>query len=290
MPSIRPIKLLVAFAVIVAGGAARMSLERDFSRDLLERRLVEEPLNLSLREQVGQSAFIALLGGFRSLVASFVELESLTAREEGDWAKVEAAYALCTQLQPREYHYWDFRAQASFPEAYEDFYYRDHVKGAIDGWLQQKYVDRSIEVQKEGLRHLPEESRLMWAIARTCQDFPRNKKASYEEAAYWFKKSYDTNPKRWYLRNSWIYCLARDRQNPERVMEAWPLLLDMYNSGEPPQGERTPTGSYLLAKIFPFVKARKPAVELPPDLALIAGQRIREYEGRGQKRNQSPKN
>lgn len=278
MPSIRPVKLVIAAAILVAGGALRLPLERDFSNDLRQRQLAEEPLNLSLREQLGQSAFIALLGGFRSLVASYVELGHLTARQEGDWAKVEAAYALCTQLQPREYHYWDFRAQAFFPEAYEEFYYRDHAKGAIDEWLQQQYVDRSLEVQKEGLRHLPGESRLMWAIARTCQDFPRNKKANHAEAAYWFKKSYDANPRRWYLRNSWIYCLARDKENPEHRLQAWPLLLDMYNSGEPPQGDRTPTGTYLLAKLFPYVKARKPEVKLPPDLVPKAEQRIREYE------------
>ncbi|MES2707561.1 MAG: hypothetical protein V4726_13270 [Verrucomicrobiota bacterium] len=284
MPSVRPVKILLAAAILTAGGALRMPLEKNFSAELSARHLAEEPLKLSLREQLGQSVFIAVLGGFRSLVASVVELENLTAWQQGNWAKVEAAYRLCCQLQPREYHYWDFQAEANFPEAYEEFGYRDRVRSDVESWEKQKYVDRSVAVRKEALRYLPNESRLMWKLATTAQD-PRNRNFSNEEAAYWFKRAYEAYPRRRFLWWAHVYCIARI---PGRELEAWPMLLDMYNSGPQLNSERTATGTFLLVKIFPAVKKLKPDAELPPEVAAKAMGILQDMENKRRNPNPNP--
>lgn len=285
MPSVRPVKILLAAVILAAGGAMRMPVEREFSAELLSSHLAEEPLKLSLREQLGQSVFIAVLGGFRSLVASVVELENLTAWQQGNWEKVEAAYKLCCQLQPRAYHYWDFQAEANFPEAYEDFAYRDRVRSDVDPWLKQKYVDRSMAVRKEALRYLPEEPRLMWKLATTAEDFRRNRRASYTEAAGWYKRAFEAAPHRRFYWRSYVYCIAR---SPGHELEAWPLLLDMYNSGTATDKDRTPTGTVLLYRLFPVIKAMKPDAALPPGAAEEAIKLLQDMELRRPKRNPAP--
>lgn len=283
MFSIRPVKILLAVAVLVAGGAARLPLERRFSAELRTKNLAEEPLQLTLREQVGQSVFIAVLGGFRSLVASMIEVENLTAWQQGNWAKVEAAYKLCSQLQPREFHYWDFQAEASFVEAYEDMYYRDRVRTDIDPWLRQTFVDRAVAVRKESLRYLPKEARMFDKLGKIAEDFRRNRKASNEEAAYWYLKAFEARPR---SRQYWrfhVYCIARI---VGRELEAWPMLLDMYNSGE--ANDRTPTGTFLLVKLFPYYKALKPDAELPPEVAERASAILHEMDVKRRRNNPNP--
>lgn len=284
MFSVRPVKVLLAAVILTAGGALRLPLERAFSADMRAKHLAEEPLNLTLREELGQSVFIAVLGGFRSLMASAIELENLTAWQQGNWAKVEAAYKLCSQLQPREFHYWDFQAEASFPEAYEDKLYRDQLRTAVDPWERQQYVERAMEVRKEALRYLPDEARLMWKLGYISED-RRNKRASNEEAAYWYKRAYEASPKRRFLWRFHVYCIARI---PGRELEAWPLLLDMYNSGPEPDKDRTPTGTFLLVKIFPYVKARKPDAELPPEVAAHAAEILQDMENKRRRAAPNP--
>ena len=72
--TIRWKKIALAFAVIVAGGAARLPVEQRHMESLRAQNLQERPLGLSLRDDLGQSLFIATLGGFRSPVASIMEL------------------------------------------------------------------------------------------------------------------------------------------------------------------------------------------------------------------------
>lgn len=283
MLSIRPVKILLALAVLAGGGLARLPLESRFSAELRAKNLAEEPLKLTLREQLGQSVFIAVLGGFRSFVASMIELENLTAWQQGNWEKVEAAYKLCAQLQPREYHYWDFQAEASFVEAYEDMRYRDRVRTEVDPWLRQNYVDRAIAVRKEALRYLPSESRLYGKLGMIAEDFQRNRKASNEEAAYWYLKAFEARPRSRFYWRFHVYCIARIQG---RELEAWPLLLDMYNSGD--EVDRTNTGTFLLVKIFPYVKALKPDAELPKEVAEKAASILQEMEAKRRRNNPNP--
>lgn len=68
--SIRWKSLLLALALIAAVGAIRLPLEQRYTENMRREQLLETPLNLSMRDELGQTFFIAVLGGFRSVVAS----------------------------------------------------------------------------------------------------------------------------------------------------------------------------------------------------------------------------
>lgn len=264
MNAVRPRKWLYAALILLAGGAARLPLEQAFSRDLKTRGLAEERLNLSLRDELGQSFFIAVLGGFRSIVASVIELQSIEPWQKQNYARVDAAYALCTRLQPREFHYWDFRAWMSAYNAFDYYKYQDMTRPGLQPWIRQNLVDHAMEVLKEGMVHIPDDYRLPRALAMLMQDFEKNQHADYYEASQWFYKAWQLRPRHRFLWRFYIYNLAKA---PGHEAEAWPLLLEMYNTGPAPTSDRTPTGITLLAALYPKVKAIQPDAALPPEVA-----------------------
>jgi len=267
MSAVRPLKWLYAFLILVAGGLIRLPLERAFSKELQERQLAEERLNLSLRDELGQSFFIAVLGGFRSLVASMIEIKNLDAWQQQNWAKVDASYAICTRLQPREYHYWDFRSWMSASNAFDYYRFEDQTRPGLQPWIRQNLIDHGIEVLVEGTRHLPKDYRLRRGIAILMADFDKNRDASFEEASAWYYKAWQLRPRLRYLWRNYVYNLARA---PGHETEAWPLLLQMYASGPSADGDRTNTGNTLLVQLFPKIKALQPEATLPPELAAKA--------------------
>ena len=92
--SIPPRRILLALAIIVAGGVLRLPFEQARTRDLQGRGILEPPLSASLRDELGQSFFIAVLGGFRSVVASLVELKTIRPWQERQWGLVDEYYAI----------------------------------------------------------------------------------------------------------------------------------------------------------------------------------------------------
>lgn len=289
MNAVRPRKWLCAVLILLLGGLARLPLEIAFARELYTRQLSGERLNLSLRDELGQSFFIAVLGGFRSLVASIIEMQNIDTWQQQNYAKVDAAYALCTRLQPREYHYWDFRSWMSAYNAYNYYKYEDLTRPGLQPWIRQNLVDHGIAVLKEGMKHLPDDYRLPRSLAMLASDFGRNRHANYEEAAFWYHKAWELRPSHRFLWRNYVYNLARA---PGREADAWPLLLEMYESGPPPRGDRTPTGITLLARLYPIVKALRPGTTLPPDVAarlpeILAREQARlDREATHQKREQ----
>ena len=248
-------KWLIAALILLVGGIARLPLEHSFSKELQTHRLPEEKINLSLRDELGQSFFIAVIGGFRSLVASIVEVENLDAWQEQNWAKVDAAYTLCTRLQPREYHYWDFRAWMSSHNAFDYYLYEDMTRPGLQPWIRQNLVDHAIEVLKEGMEHLPNDYRLPRSLAMLMADFDKNRDANHFEASQWYHKAWELRPSLRFLRRNYVYNLAR---SPGHEIEAWPLLMEMYDSGPDPTSDRTATGMTLLVQLYPKVKAALP--------------------------------
>ena len=264
MISIRPVKLLLAALVLLAGGLARLPMEHAFSKELKAEELSGESLNLSLRDELGQSFFIAVLGGFRSLVASLIEVENLDAWQQQNWAKVDAAYALCTRLQPKEYHYWDFRAWMSAYNAFDHFKYQDLTRPGLKPWIRQNLIDHAIKVLKNGTKHLPDDYRLPRTIGTLTSDFAKNRDADYYEASQWYYKSWQLRPDHRFLWRNFVYCLARAESHE---LKAWPLLLEAYHSGpaDHPESDHTNTVRTLMALLYDKVKAARPDTVLPAE-------------------------
>lgn len=260
--SIRWKSLFLALAVIIAGGALRLPLEQRYTAEMRRKNLLEMPLKVSLRDELGQTAFIAVLGGFRSVVASIMELRSITPWQQSNYAVVEECYAICTRLQPREAHYWETRGWHQAYNARDTYRYESRLTEANREILAQQAVDNGIRIIREGLTWLPKSWKL-WDRLANYYCMPWNQKPDYAAAADCYAKaaSIEGAPRvMWRLH---VYQLARV---PAREWEAWGKLVELYNS--PGGRDRTLSVEVELLRLFKVEKIfeRHPEAALPREL------------------------
>ncbi len=96
----------LAASLLLAFGAARLPLENGLQARLQAAGFQQTRLDLELREQLGQSSFIAALSGFRALVAAFLWIEAHDAWRDTTWGRMNFLLSAVTSLQPLSYVYW----------------------------------------------------------------------------------------------------------------------------------------------------------------------------------------
>lgn len=280
---IRPVRVLLAAAVLAAGGAARLPLESAFSRDLRDRGVLEPPLDLSLRDELGQSFFIAVLGGFRSLIASLIEVRSVDYWQYRDWNRLDAAYALCNRLQPREWHYWDFRAWHSAVNAWDDTRWQDTAPGGrLRPHVLRELTRHGERVLLEARKYLPDRYEVPKALADLISDMFRVPDIDHSRAADLYEEAYRLPGARRYIWRLHVYQLAKA---PGRELEAWRKLLELHNSSDPL--DRTPSVRTALAVLWPVVRTLDPTATLPEDVARDQ-ERLRAEEAARQAKRDEP--
>lgn len=156
---------LQAIAVLLLFGLIKLPVEEAATRQLRAARLLSPPLDLSVRENIGQMSFAAALGGLRSLIASITYLQAYQAWENIDWAKVDSLFQLTTTLQPRYANYWDEAAWQMAYNAASSYLNNQELNSAVRGKLYHDHIDRGIAILRDGLRVLPDEPRLWNGLA-----------------------------------------------------------------------------------------------------------------------------
>jgi hypothetical protein len=112
-------RTLLALAVLVIAGLLRLPAEHGLARDFRGSGLLPEPLELDLKEQIGQNGTAIALAGLQTLVATFTNLQATEhysryawddPRMEKAWRKVEDSMNTTVRLAPRGTYYWDMGA------------------------------------------------------------------------------------------------------------------------------------------------------------------------------------
>ena len=158
----RPIRLLAALAMIAAAGALLLPWQASLLCEARGARYRTAPLDLSLREQVGQSGFLAALSGFRSPLAAFLWIEAHSAWEKTEWGRMQGLFETVTTLQPHTLLYWDIAAwhmawNAS-AAALQDARQKSPV---LRERARRQYIDLGRGLIEGGIRNNPDSS-LLW--------------------------------------------------------------------------------------------------------------------------------
>jgi hypothetical protein len=148
-------KWLAALCFVVLG-VVKLPLESRAEAHLRAEGSLPVRGDFRLREDLGQLAFAASLGGLRSLVASMTYLQAFTAFERSRWDKVESLHNLTTQLQPRYAGYWDDAATRMAYDA-ASFYLNDPSRPRLyRNQLYRKNFERGIRFAEDGSKELPQ--------------------------------------------------------------------------------------------------------------------------------------
>lgn len=149
-----------AAAVLLIFGVLKLPLEQRVTHDLRTMHLVDEPLHLGVKGNMGQMGLAAAFGGLRGLIATIFQLRAHVEFTRVNWAQVDKYYGFVTQLQPRNARYWE---EASWHMAYNAasyYLYNKELKPGLRGTLFHDYVKRGMDILEEGLKLMPDNPRL----------------------------------------------------------------------------------------------------------------------------------
>jgi hypothetical protein len=244
---------LQALLVILLLGVVKLPVEEAATRYLRGVKLLSPPLDLSVRDSIGQMGFAASLGGLRSLVASLTYLQAYDAWANVDWARVDSYFRLTTSLQPRYDKYWDEAAWHMAYNAATNYLGRQELNPAVRGKLFHDHIQRGVDILQEGLRVLPESTRLWNTMAEVYE----RRVVDPTKAGHAYLKVYELAKDIRYARlAAYQYASTND---PVLWQKAYDLLKVSYD-----QNKKTPS-------LLNVMKQLEQKLDVP------VGQRIKEY-------------
>lgn len=172
-------KTLVVVVVLAVFGAVRLVPEQRFTQSLRDSGLQAPPIDIDLREKIGQNSAVVALGGLRTLVAALWNLRAYGFFERTDWFRVEECYETITTLAPRTTYYWDTGAWHIAYNASADY---KEEKGVPPLRRRQKElgaIERGIAMFEQGIRnnpdswHLPTRLAYLYTDRWKILDFPK---------------------------------------------------------------------------------------------------------------------
>ncbi len=98
---------LITIGLVCLFGLLRLPLETRLEKEHQAAQFRTAKLDLSLRERIGQSNFIAALSGFRAPIADILWIQAHTAWEKTEYGIMAHIFENVTSLQPRNFYFWD---------------------------------------------------------------------------------------------------------------------------------------------------------------------------------------
>jgi hypothetical protein len=225
-------RALLVLGLVLVLGVLKLPAERAMALQRRQSRFRSVEFNLDLREQLGQLAFVAALGGFRSVVADFLFIQAHAAWERTEWSRMLLLFRQITTLQPRAILFWDMAAwhmawNASLAAAND----QSQPRLALRVKAQREYFAIGKDFLERGIRNNPEHPQLYESLAR----LHREKYNDHARASEFFAKAASLPGAPSYAKRfsayELSYCEGRER-------EAYERLRQLYDSGEQ---ERLPT-------------------------------------------------
>ncbi len=225
-------RLTTLLAAVVLWGAVKLPAEQALSASRARQHLASVPLNLSLREQLGQLGFVAALSGFRAVVADFLFIQAYAAWERTEWNRVFRLFRQVTTLQPRSLLFWDMAAwHMAWNAGTAALHDPAQPRQALRLKAQREYFDLARDFLEDGIRNNPERPQLYEAMARLYRD----KYKDHARASEYFTLAATKPGAPTYERRFAAYELSYSDGHEE---EAYQLLRALYHEGE---HERLPT-------------------------------------------------
>jgi hypothetical protein len=180
--------ILAALAVLAAGGYVRMHLEDGATKEFRREGLLSEPLEIDVREKIGQNSAVVALAGLRTLVASFASLRATEQFTNTEWPELDESVNTTVQLSPRTNYYWDiggwhlaYNAAASYRNDPD----LSHLRAEAEA---RRWVNKGKEFFERGTRNNPGDWRLATALGNLYSSpyhFPEDEKAVSAYSRAW---------------------------------------------------------------------------------------------------------
>ncbi len=244
---------LLGFVAVLLLGVVRFPFEHVLHKRLQGAGFQQVNLDLEMRDQLGQSAFIAAFSGFRALVGAFFWIEAYDAWTRTDWGRMNFLMNSTVSLQPRSVTYWTIAAWHmawnAGVAARED---KSVARESLRIRAEREYWDIGESYYVRGLKANPDS----WEMHQQYAFFLEQKRKDHCAAAEYYAKAAEFAEAPGYVARMAAIQLA---QCPGREREAYEKLRALYLASE---GNRLPTLLRLLREF-------ENRLEIPPDLRLM---------------------
>ena len=181
-------RALIALAMIFAVGVLKLPAERSLAQEHRESRLADVDLNLNLREKIGQVGFVAVLSGFRGLLADFLFIQAHAAWERTEWGRVLFLFQQVTTLQPHVPLFWDMAAwHMAWNASAAAINDPKQPRQALRMKAQREYFAIGKDFLERGIKNNPDNPKLYESLARLY----REKYNDHARASEFFRKAAD---------------------------------------------------------------------------------------------------
>ena len=217
---------IVALLIVLGFGALRAPFEQRLTEEHHKAFFHGAKLNLDLRQQIGQMAFLAALSGFRSVVADLLFIQAHTAWEQIEWGRVALLLNQVTALAPRNVLYWDSAGwhmawNASVAARYD----KNEPRETLRIKREREYIKLGEDFILRGIQNNPDRYNLYERLGMIYRD----KLKDHCKAADAFERGSRAEKAPEYEKRMAAYELA---QCPDREREAYEKLRALYEMGE----------------------------------------------------------
>jgi len=236
MMGIPPKNLGLALLLLIGFGLARLPVERSMDTTLRDQEFLDNNVDLPLLDNLGQSGFAAALGGFRSLVASYLYIKSNTdGFEHNKWEKVDQQYGIITTLKPRTSHYWDqyvwHIGWNAYSHTMRDADYERRHGSEMKAWNYENitapgYLDRAEQIALKSVTMVDDDYRLYQRLGQ----FYNEKRDDNCSAAEWYRRGSKVEGAPRYMHRIYAIYLAKCPGSEELAYE---LISKRYWGDEP---------------------------------------------------------
>ena len=243
------VSYVAAAALLLVFGAVRLPVETRMTRENRAANFSNAPVNLGLREKIGQLGFLAALSGFRTLVADLLWIQA-----HADWQRVEYGpmnliFNTVTTLTPHNVNFWDMSSwHMAYNASVAAMNDPAQPKLALKLKREHEYFMIGVGFLQRGIANNPG----AYVLHQSLGAIYRDKLHDHWNAYLQFDKAAALAHAPTYEKRFAAYELS---QCPGRERQAWEKLRKLYDMG--PQ-ERLPT-------LENDLKAMEEALDLPED-------------------------
>jgi hypothetical protein len=238
-------KILLTLALLAVFGLLRVPFENRIQKRLIADELLNPPPEIGLLDQMGQAAFLATLGGTRSLVAVYMTLMAYDSWRFQDWEELNSKYTVVTSLRADDEEAWiiwawhnAYNASANM-ETNPDWREFRRSEDLTREDVSARFIDRGVEILRDGIRNNPESGKLYQELGRVMW----KKDLDPCGGAIAYEKAKNLPGSLGFTVRFQGYCMA---ECPGREQEAYEYLSDLYHPG---QKHRTPSVIVALKKL-----------------------------------------
>lgn len=263
----------IVMVAILGFGAARMRFEAGLAQDLRAAGLTAPSIKVGTMDKIGQTSAAVVLGGLRTLVATFYNLRAFGFFEERKWDEVADTYNLTVDLAPKSGYYWD---SGFWHSAYNaaSYYMNDDTLSPMrrrEAW--RRSILRGRKFLERGIQNNPDDRNLWATMGNMLTDSNKidafgDTKKTFAEAADAYHRASEAPGARAYDRRFEFFALARVIG---REKEALALGKELYAD----KSNRIPT---LLTLLFVLEAHENPDLDLMARAVEIFGSPEKAYQ------------